>query len=658
MPALRHRHHLPLRVALLALALAAATSVASAGGIADAQAQAPPCNPAPLTRSLANGLPTEDGAVTVTVDGGGSFNQAVFNPPGPLAAADTTNSSLVWIASPPFLEGTPVCVESEVPGRSVTTLFSTAPGLTVKLTQTLSDIAGRTSTLTQTYAITNEDGPSNFLVMRHLDGDLARDGTKLDGATASPGGAELTQFASGDAAPHETALAITGSAAGNANPTGWTIQPAFYRPAIEFPGGIPAQDNGQVNPGQDATMTQQWALEGVELNETVVFTTVTRFGSPPAQHTLSVSKTGDGSVTSAPPGINCGATCSASFDEGTPVALVPAPDPGWTFAGWEGACSGSGACVVTMSGARSVIAHFNPPPPVPSQSANATPVSGVVFVREPGTGRFVPLTAPDQLSIGSQIDTTNGRVQLTSARAGGVLETSQFYEGLFTLLQDGVAALPEIRLDGGDFSCLEGSFAWQATKKPIRRVWGSGKGKYRTRGRYSSATVRGTEWRTEDRCDGTLTTVVEGTVTVRDFVRQADVTLRAGQSYLAEPLARGVSSAGCTLIGTPGKDTLRGTPKADVLCGLGGNDVLLGMGGADRLYGGAGNDWLDGGRGNDLLNGGDGRDRLDGNVGRDHLIGGPGRDFMISRDGLRGNDRVTGGAGIDRCRTDLVRICP
>ncbi len=279
-------------------------------------------------------------------------------------------------------------------------------------------------------------------------------------------------------------------------------------------------------------------------------------------------------------------------------------------------------------------------------------------VREPGTGRFDLLTAPDQISIGSQIDTTNGRVQLTSARAGGVLETSQFYEGLFTILQDSVTALPELRLDGGDFSCLEGSFSWQAIKKPVRRVWGSGKGKYRTRGRYSSATVRGTEWRTEDRCDGTLTTVVEGTVTVRDFVRQADVTLQAGQSYLAEPLARGVSSAGCTLIGTPGKDTLRGTSKSDVLCGMGGNDVLLGMGGDDRLYGGAGNDWLDGGVGNDLLNGGDGRDRLDGNVGRDHLIGGPGRDFMISRDGRRGNDRISGGAGIDRCRTDHVRICP
>jgi hypothetical protein len=311
-----------------------------------------------------------------------------------------------------------------------------------------------------------------------------------------------------------------------------------------------------------------------------------------------------------------------------------------------------------MDSARSVTAHFNPPPPAPAQNVNAAPISGRVLVREPGSDRFVELTATDQLPVGTQVDTTNGRIQLTAARAGGLLETSQFYEGLFTFTQDGVTALPELRLDGGDFSCLEGSFAWQVVKKPVRRVWGSGKGKYRTRGRYSSATVRGTRWKTEDRCDGTLTTVEEGIVAVRDFARQADVVLRPGQSYLAAPLSRGVSSAGCTLIGTSGNDTLRGTPKHDVLCGLGGNDILLGLGGNDRLYGGAGNDWLDGGLGNDLLNGGAGKDRLDGGLGRDHLIGGEGRDFMISRDGWRGNDRVVGGAGVDRCRTDHVRICP
>jgi hypothetical protein len=47
--------------------------------------------------------------------------------------------------------------------------------------------------------------------------------------------------------------------------------------------------------------------------------------------------------------------------------------------------------------------------------------------------------------------------------------------------------------------------------------------------------VRGTVWITADRCDGTLTTVRRGRVTVRDFRRRRNVVVRAGKSYLARP---------------------------------------------------------------------------------------------------------------------------
>jgi len=78
------------------------------------------------------------------------------------------------------------------------------------------------------------------------------------------------------------------------------------------------------------------------------------------QHLLSVSKEGSGSgtVTSSPSGINCGETCSANFDHGTVVTLLPKPDPGSELTAWSGACAGSGACEVTMSEARSVTATF------------------------------------------------------------------------------------------------------------------------------------------------------------------------------------------------------------------------------------------------------------------------------------------------------------
>ncbi len=68
------------------------------------------------------------------------------------------------------------------------------------------------------------------------------------------------------------------------------------------------------------------------------------------QHTLTVTNDGSGTVTSAPGGITCTSTCSASFVEGTSVTLTAVPDEGWYFDSWSGDCSGDGAqCTLTMS---------------------------------------------------------------------------------------------------------------------------------------------------------------------------------------------------------------------------------------------------------------------------------------------------------------------
>ena len=77
--------------------------------------------------------------------------------------------------------------------------------------------------------------------------------------------------------------------------------------------------------------------------------------------TLTVTKagTGSGTVTSSPAGINCGAACSASFMNGASVTLSAAAASGSTFGGWSGACTGTGACTVSMTQARSVTATFN-----------------------------------------------------------------------------------------------------------------------------------------------------------------------------------------------------------------------------------------------------------------------------------------------------------
>jgi hypothetical protein len=80
----------------------------------------------------------------------------------------------------------------------------------------------------------------------------------------------------------------------------------------------------------------------------------------PITYTLAVSVAGSGKVTSSPAGIDCGATCNASFNSGTAVTLTATPISGWAFQGWSGACSGTGTCSLTMSGNRNVSAAFVP----------------------------------------------------------------------------------------------------------------------------------------------------------------------------------------------------------------------------------------------------------------------------------------------------------
>jgi hypothetical protein len=75
----------------------------------------------------------------------------------------------------------------------------------------------------------------------------------------------------------------------------------------------------------------------------------------------STSGAGSGSVTSNPPGLDCGATCSAGFLSGSTVTLTATPSGGSVFVGWIGACSGTGTCTIAMTDARSAGARFELP---------------------------------------------------------------------------------------------------------------------------------------------------------------------------------------------------------------------------------------------------------------------------------------------------------
>lgn len=73
---------------------------------------------------------------------------------------------------------------------------------------------------------------------------------------------------------------------------------------------------------------------------------------------LTVTKTGDGTITSTPAGIACGTSCSAEYTQGISVTLTPVASPGYKFANWTGACSGNEACIVTMDNVKTVGAVF------------------------------------------------------------------------------------------------------------------------------------------------------------------------------------------------------------------------------------------------------------------------------------------------------------
>lgn len=203
--------------------------------------------------------------------------------------------------------------------------------------------------------------------------------------------------------------------------------------------------------------------------------------------------------------------------------------------------------------------------PVLGVRFTAKAVDGEVFVSVPRSSgarasarvpglkgrRFVPLTRLRSLPMGSLLDTRRGRVRLRTARnAAGATQAGEFSGGVFQVLQSRRRArrgLTDLPMKGASFrpcrragrSAVRGPDASiarrRASRRTIRRLRGNARGRFRTRGRYSSATVRGTLWGIADRCDGTVTRVRRGTIAVRDFRRKKTIVLRPGRGYVARP---------------------------------------------------------------------------------------------------------------------------
>jgi hypothetical protein len=214
-----------------------------------------------------------------------------------------------------------------------------------------------------------------------------------------------------------------------------------------------------------------------------------------------------------------------------------------------------------------------PAPPLPTlaKTANVVPVSGVVLIKPPPGGSldalgplaeiskgvgFVPLTQARQIPVGSRIDARRGTLRLV-ARTGLARHTQsvRLSGGLFTVAQSKAKitkGLTTFTLNSGGFSGAPSyrgcpvfgkrPFA-KGSKKPPATVIQTlhatdHHGKFKVHGRFSAGTVRGTDFTTTERCDGTLTTVHRGTVDVLNYRTRKTIAVRAGHFYLAVAAVR------------------------------------------------------------------------------------------------------------------------
>jgi hypothetical protein len=174
------------------------------------------------------------------------------------------------------------------------------------------------------------------------------------------------------------------------------------------------------------------------------------------------------------------------------------------------------------------------PTPDLGKSVLVTPAHGELRVRRPGTTSFVTLELGSELPVGTEVDARDGALALTSALPSGATQTGQFGGGRFVVRQ-GRRGYIDLFLKGRR-RCFSATTARPAVASKPPRLWGRDKGgRFRTHGKNSHATVRGTRWSIAETCTGTLTRVNSGSVVVRDTVLDKRVVLRAGERYLARP---------------------------------------------------------------------------------------------------------------------------
>jgi hypothetical protein len=214
---------------------------------------------------------------------------------------------------------------------------------------------------------------------------------------------------------------------------------------------------------------------------------------------------------------------------------------------WSGPLHDNNGTSGTDTAHRNTPLGSGKPSPVLAKTGNVATVSGRVQVKPPGSRSFVALSKLRQIPFGTIVNATNGTVGVTTATPSGATQTGKFFGGEFVLTQGG-SGMVLATLTGGSFSACPtapersriaraGTASAQATASgshTVRKLWANAHGKFSTKGNYAAAAVQGTEWLTEDLCEGTLIRVTRDKVAVTNLVNHRHVEVRAGHHYLAK----------------------------------------------------------------------------------------------------------------------------
>ena len=213
-------------------------------------------------------------------------------------------------------------------GTGVTWTSSNTAVATIDATGRATGVGAGTTTITATDA-TGASASTTLTIVGEANLTVFRTGAGTGTVTSSPVGINCGTDCS-EAYASGTVVTLTASAAGDSTFAGWS--------------GCDTVSGATCTVTVDSGRTATAAFD------------LRRF-------VLTVNKTGlvssQGSVTSNPPGIDCGADCAEPYTSGTVVTLTASPS--MLFGSWSGCDSVSGmTCTVTVTSARSVTAGFMP----------------------------------------------------------------------------------------------------------------------------------------------------------------------------------------------------------------------------------------------------------------------------------------------------------